>query len=138
MNDCLFKPINLKGLMEKLATLITTSPESESEAEPVTFNVASLPAALQQPEVLAEFITTLQQCLTEDAAALTAEAERETLNVENIAALAHKLAGSAHLVHDAGLAQACQQLRQQCDREGIARVQQHIASLQMQLRTTNG
>ncbi|MBK5143107.1 transporter substrate-binding domain-containing protein [Budviciaceae bacterium BWR-B9] len=138
MNDCLFKPINLKGLMEKLATLTTTSPKPESEPEPTGFNVASLPAALQQPEVLAEFITTLQQCLTEDAAALATEAEQETLNVENIAALAHKLAGSAHLVHDTGLAQACQRLRQQCDREGIALVQQQIASLQMQLGTTNG
>ncbi|AZS50075.1 response regulator [Entomomonas moraniae] len=132
MNDCLFKPINLKGLMEKLATVTPIASEQSFKA----FDITCLPTTLQQPEVLAEFITTLQQCLTEDAALLAAEAEQVELNAENIAALAHKLAGSAHLVHDDELAKACEQLEKQCSREALIKVQEQIANLQIRLRTT--
>ncbi|WP_392565416.1 transporter substrate-binding domain-containing protein [Utexia brackfieldae] len=134
MDDCLFKPINLKGLMEKLATItpIVSAPPLQA------FDVTSLPVALQQPEILAEFMVTLQQCLTEDSAALSAEAEHAELDVDNLAALAHKIAGSAHLVHDTELANACDQLKQQCDRQAIAQVQAQIARLQTRLRTSIG
>lgn len=133
MDDCLFKPINLKGLMEKLATVKPVIPEQSL----TPFDVKTLPVTLQQPEILAEFITTLQQCLTEDSALLAAEAKRTKLNVKNIATLAHKLAGSAHLVHDDELVKACEQLQQQCDHEVIAKVQEQITKLQARLRTTS-
>lgn len=132
MNDCLFKPINLKGLMEKLATVTPIVSEQSFKS----FDITCLPTTLQQPEVLTEFITTLQQCLTEDSALLAAEAEQVELNAENIAALAHKLAGSAHLVHDDELAKTCEQLEKQCSREVLVKVQEQISNLQIRLRTT--
>ncbi|WP_411751369.1 ATP-binding protein [Serratia sp. (in: enterobacteria)] len=108
MDDCLFKPVNLSILKAKLATLPLTD-AGHREEEPA-FVVEDLPVELRQPKVLQEFIQTLLDCLQEDCTQLAMDIQQQPMDLINIRALAHKLAGAARLVNAERLNQACQSL----------------------------
>ncbi|MBS0976555.1 response regulator, partial [Serratia rubidaea] len=88
MDDCLFKPVNLAMLRKKLQRLPARAPAHQEDL------LARLPAELQQPAVLQEFIATLLGCLHEDGDRLRQAMRRRPVPWDDIQALAHKLAGA--------------------------------------------
>lgn len=108
MDDCLFKPVNLAMLRNKLATLPPIEREQSEQQAP--FLVMDLPPELRQPQVLQEFITTLITCMEEDGEQLQQQLQLRSIDLAIIKALAHKLAGAARLVKADRLNQACQAL----------------------------
>lgn len=120
MDDCLFKPVNLSILKNKLSAL--PLPEREPEEGDILFAVESLPAELRHPEVLQEFVTTLLECMKEDSSQLSVEGQRQPLEASSLQALAHKLAGAARLINASKLNQACQVLHEQPNRDSVEAV----------------
>lgn len=137
MDDCLFKPVSLKILSEKI-TLLMSEKLPEMISDDVFFDI---PAELKHPAVQSEFINTLAICLSEDVAALRKETENASPDEETIRALAHKLSGSAKLVKANVLIHAAQAVEhQQPDADVallIAEAEQLAAALWIAQRTTN-
>jgi two-component system sensor histidine kinase EvgS len=144
MDDCLFKPVNLQILTEKLGPLLATP--GHMGKEPRVFDPATLPVELRAAGVFAEFAETLIESLKEDSELLNAQ--RDNLSADNgqIAEVAHKLLGAARLVNANQLVEACRQLMTSTTDENMAAVLQAadelVAALQQSLpstvvRTTN-
>ncbi|MGW1442444.1 ATP-binding protein [Serratia rhizosphaerae] len=108
MNDCLFKPVNLAMLQKTLQRLPVNAPAAAHQ-EAI---FARLPAELQQPEVLQEFIATLLSSLHEDGGRLRKALRQQPVPWDDVQALAHKLAGAARLLHVDALDRACRALQQ--------------------------
>ncbi|MGX5011164.1 ATP-binding protein [Enterobacter asburiae] len=140
MDDCLFKPMNLTILTEKLQQI----PREEVDSlvkDSLIFDRHCLPPELRQPAIFAEFTRTLLVCLQEDAEALRAQATAYPLHPESLAELAHKLAGAAKLVHADSLINACQALENRTEMDAVnavlVEVERLSTALQHCLRTTN-
>lgn len=136
MDDCLFKPVKLSALKEKLHAL---SAHALTDAQAI-FDPEKLPAELKTPAIFREFLQTILTSLEEDSAALVTEANRMPLRQAEIAELAHKMLGGARLAQAAQLIAACQMLQETQKPETLENVQYEarrlIAALQGVLGTT--
>lgn len=136
MDDCLFKPVRLKTLKQKLQALSVRS----SHEQHAVFDAEKLPDELRAPAVFQAFIQTLIASLEEDAAALAAEGKRKTGRQQEIAGLTHRLIGGARLAQAARLEAACRQLQSSQTVENTDKVlletQLLIAALRPLSRTT--
>ncbi|MEB6337399.1 ATP-binding protein [Serratia rhizosphaerae] len=135
MNDCLFKPVNLVMLENKLLSLPTATEDEGGEDI-----LARLPPELRQPEVLREFIDTMLSCLQEDGEQLRIALQQRPVSRDNLQALAHKLAGAARLLYAEPLDQACKALQRYPDALHVGLVlkesEKLAASLKRKQRTT--
>lgn len=127
MDDCLFKPVNLQILTEKLRPLLATP--GHTGKEPWVFDPATLPAELRVAGVFAEFAETLIESLKEDGELLNAQREHLSADNGQIAEVAHKLLGAARLVNADRLAEACRWLMTNTTDENMAAVQQAVDEL---------
>lgn len=134
MNDCLFKPVNLKMLKERLQRLHARRLNEDYAG----FEPELLPAELKTPAVFREFVQTMLISLQEDAAALAVEAARSPLRHDSIADLAHKLLGGARLIQAAPLTEACQRLQETQMPATLEKVQQEVQRLITTLQATSG
>ncbi len=134
MNDCLFKPVRLTAMKEKLLTLSARYPSEEK----AVFNPERLPAELKTPAVFREFVQTILASLKEDADALAVEARRTPLRQTEIAELAHKMLGGARLAQATPLADACQMLQEAQMPETLEKVQYEARRLLAALQGITG
>ncbi|MGE9551283.1 ATP-binding protein [Erwinia amylovora] len=125
MDDCLFKPVTLKGLKEKLDTLTTTL----SDIDARRFNISRLPDELRTPAVFREFIQTLLASLREDRTTLDEESCCSPLRQAEIAKLAHRIIGGARLVQAAELEKACRDLQETVTPDSLKKVRQEVERL---------
>lgn len=127
MNDCLFKPLNLQILTEKLRTLSVEPGDAGSDLR--IFDPAALPAELRVAGVFNEFVATLIESLDEDCAELNALRDHRSSDNGQIAEVAHKLLGAARLVHADLLAEACRRLAASGDIDDMDAVVQAATDL---------
>lgn len=138
MDDCLFKPVNLQILTEKIRSLSAKPcPTNKDES---LFDPATLPAELRAAGIFSEFVETLIESLKEDCGWLNAQRDHRPPRHDQIAEVAHKLLGAARLVNADRLAEACRQLVANNDSDNMDSVQQAaielIAALQQSLQST--
>lgn len=138
MDDCLFKPIGLKTLEAKLATL--TPDMAETVSPGIAFNPEVLPEELLSPGVFREFITTLLDSFREDGSELRQQFSRSPLQPDEIFAVAHRITGAARLIQASDLEEACRVLMASPESNAHLEVQQQIRQLiltmEASLRTT--
>ncbi|RQM36608.1 ATP-binding protein [Erwinia psidii] len=136
MEGCLFKPVRLPVLKEKLQQLACDTPPIAP-----AFCSEQLPGELKKPEVFGEFMQTLLTSLQQDFATLGRETLYSPLRKEELAALAHKITGGARLIHAVTLEEACRKLQSDPSPEtlktAIDETQRLIASLKNVAGTTN-
>ncbi|EXU77362.1 ATP-binding protein [Erwinia mallotivora] len=130
MDDCLFKPIRLKLLKEKLQSLPCPAQAA--------FNPDHLPDELKDPAVLREFMQTMLTSLQQDLTRLIDEAQHSPLREEALAELAHKIAGGARLIQAAMLETACRRLEDAPSAETLATVIQETERLIASLMAVPG
>ncbi|WP_339628823.1 transporter substrate-binding domain-containing protein [uncultured Pseudomonas sp.] len=138
MDDCLFKPISLAMLGERLNRLST--PEKPAQEEPATelFDIDALHTLtggnpLLTQRLLAELLASNHRDL-EALRALAPSGETQAL-----ADLAHKIKGAAHIVKAMRLVQGCEALERACRHpapgERLSAAIDHLASEIAQLQT---
>ncbi|KAA8692063.1 PAS protein [Pseudomonas caricapapayae] len=108
MDDCLFKPISLSMLSERLAAI---SPLAHT---PLPFSLDSVSNLTgNRPEMVERLLTQLRQSNHEDRlllARLTPEDNRDKTRD-----LAHRIKGAARIISASRLVDACEALEQACE-----------------------
>jgi len=139
MDDCLFKPIGLENLRERLKSVrsITTQPLAEE-----TFNLHVIEEMSgNDPVMTRRLLQELYNCNEIDVKQLEPLLHQRKL--ADLSDLAHRIKGAAKMVGSQSLQRCCQGLEQACRDEAIdselqrlvSSIEQAIAVQQAQLRT---
>nr|WP_246238015.1 transporter substrate-binding domain-containing protein [Pseudomonas akapageensis] len=115
MNDCLFKPISLTSLGQRLAA-IAVQPRSTTPQQEVVFCLAAVGALTgDDPQMLDRLITEILQSSREDQVQLQNLPLQE--DRQALLAMAHKIKGAARIVQAQRLIQCCEKLEASCTGE---------------------
>ncbi|GKX62528.1 hybrid sensor histidine kinase/response regulator [Pragia fontium] len=108
MNDCLFKPISLNALADKLSEL-------SQEPEPTFshFDPSELLIELSNVETRQQFIQLLTETLSQDIATLSAAQQSAQIDDELVRQTLHRIRGGLQLIGAKSLISQCQRLEQQ-------------------------
>lgn len=110
MDDCLFKPLGLNILAEKLRSIPTKSliaipdvrpPIAESAA--LAFDISLLPTELRRQDVVNEFLHVMLESLREDSNQLKQVKQFRPFRIEEVRHLAHKILGAIRLLSNESL-----------------------------------
>lgn len=132
MDDCLFKPISLKALGERLASvspeMVHSPPGQEVPAQVGTIDFTYLEQlVLGDGVAMNELLDELTASNHDDLARLPAILFEQDL--QGLLDLAHKVKGGARLVKAQGLIAACEQLEAVCDAQHDKSVLEHVVAL---------
>lgn len=114
MDDCLFKPISLAALGERLADIRAIGGVAETAQAPAeVFDPSALDTLTGgDPKLARRLFDELLSSTTEDLRMLQALALTEERSA--LAELAHRIKGAARMVKAAGLVQCCEALESAC------------------------
>lgn len=110
MNDCLFKPINLNLLAEKLQSLHLRGDIPDDICN--DFCLENLPVELRKPDTQRVFLKLLAESLNEELKRLDDWQMTSTAALEDFQALMHRILGGVRLIGTSELCQACHALEQ--------------------------
>ncbi|WP_458761501.1 ATP-binding protein [Pseudomonas chlororaphis] len=145
MNDCLFKPISLSDLSQKLLAVRSISDpvrDREGEAAEV-INLNSIKHLLSDdPRMVASLLESLASYNEKDLSTLRGLIK--TFDYSSMARLAHKIKGGATIVSATKLIKCCQELESACAQDGsmpaveelILEVEEHITAVNETLALT--
>lgn len=108
MNDCLFKPVDLNQLAEKLQRFTRQSNAPEHNAR--VFDPDNLPAELAAPATQRAFLSLLANSLDEDLALLNDWLQTPDASPEVLQALLHRIRGGIRPIGAESLSQQCAQM----------------------------
>ena len=110
MDDCLFKPVSLTTLNERLATL---DPAAGTEPD---FNMASVSSLTGgRPDMVQRLLAQLLNSSREDRLMLAALSEAS--DREQIGEMAHRIKGAARIIRASRVIKSCEELEDACGRE---------------------
>ncbi|MFY1667899.1 transporter substrate-binding domain-containing protein [Pseudomonas sp. Pseu.R1] len=114
MDDCLFKPISLTALNERLSRIALLPSKKETTVTPSPFEMDSILALTgDRPEMIEHLITQLISSCRDDAKELDEVIARA--NRQEIHDIAHKIKGAARIISANEVIELCTQLEQGCD-----------------------
>lgn len=116
MNDCLFKPVGLALLADKLSQLQRQLCERSSTSditENALFNPDNLPKELSSGTLSDSFLQLMTESLRQDSDALKHLSTEPVLDIEQVKQLAHRILGGVRLIKIQPLITACHQAEQQ-------------------------
>jgi len=130
MDDCLFKPISLTALNERLSRIGLGRRYRGAQMEQLPFDMGSIVALTgDRPEMISHLIDQLINSCRDDANEL-----RETVvrgYRREIRDVAHKIKGAARIISASEVIDLCARLEQACDGEGpLAGVSVHAQALE--------
>ena len=121
MDDCLFKPISLTALNDRLSQVAAREIDREAEAETAPFEMDSILALTgDRPEMIEHLITQLISSCRDDARELGEVIERGSR--QDIRDIAHKIKGAARIISANEVIELCSRLEHGCDEVGPAAV----------------
>ncbi|HEF4761895.1 TPA: response regulator [Pseudomonas putida] len=138
MDDCLFKPIGLEHLRERLKNIKPVFLKHPADS---VLNLSVVETMTgNDPELTCRVLTELYNCNQHDIEQLKTLLQQRKLN--SLADLAHRLRGAAKMVDSQHLQRLCSELEQACKTEAVdsvleylvADVQREMLKQQAQLR----
>ncbi|MDY7536290.1 transporter substrate-binding domain-containing protein [Pseudomonas sp. Bout1] len=139
MDDCLFKPISITDLSQRLASV-----EPRSRVQPSTpINLDSLDMDLSSLKQLARGDKSTIQRLVNDLARSTEEDLRRLLrlytsdDLQGLADLAHRVKGGARIIKAQSLIQQCEQLETACNNADADAVTEAVDAVQQSMEALN-
>ena len=121
MDDCLFKPISLMSLSERLNsvhplpafTTTHTAPQTLGVTQSESFNMGSVNALTgERPEMIRRLLEQLLRSSEEDRLELnTLEAQGDRAQIRQ---MAHKIKGAARIVRAARVIETCEAMEAAC------------------------
>lgn len=136
MNDCLFKPISLKDLSVRLATVMPDVLAVPSEDKGVgrsdAIDLSSLHTLAQGDEAwIKNMLADLSTANGEDMARLINLFARDDL--PGLADLAHRVKGGARMIKAKGLMDACERLEAVCVRGSLPQLAEAVDALHQEM-----
>ncbi len=131
MDDCLFKPISLTALNERLSRISVGRRYRDGQAEAPPFDMGSIVALTgDRPEMIEHLINQLISSCREDARELgerlVGDDRREIHDV------AHKIKGAARIISANKVIDLCERLEGACDGDGpLTAVKDHAQALKV-------
>jgi two-component system sensor histidine kinase EvgS len=121
MDDCLFKPISLTALNDRLSRVGARPALSNQIAEVPAFDMASIVALTgNRPEMIQHLISQLITSSRDDVAELGAvSAAGSTGAIKDVA---HKIKGAARIISACSVIGLCEQLEEACDASASATI----------------
>ena len=127
MDDCLFKPIGLTALNERLASLMPA--EARSDTGPMLFDPGSIEQLTAgRNDMTRRLLSQLLDSSREDRQALS-ELDPHHQRPE-LQAMAHRIKGAARIIYATSLVEACEALEHACTPASATR---HVSDCQQQL-----
>ncbi|RAU44601.1 response regulator [Pseudomonas sp. RIT412] len=135
MDDCLFKPISLTALNDRLARIPPTPAAKAPEASQLPFEMDSIVTLTgDRPEMIEHLIKQLISSCRDDANELREAISRG--NRQGIHDTAHKIKGAARIISANEVIALCTQLEQECDAgEPIAVIERCGQALKVAMET---
>ncbi|MFJ3485224.1 transporter substrate-binding domain-containing protein [Pseudomonas sp. NPDC090202] len=130
MDDCLFKPISLSALNDRLSRVEVHAPRQAANAPaPKPFDMASIVALTgNRPEMIQHLIRQLLCSVHDDREELLAVSRRG--DPREIRDIAHKIKGAARIISAAEVIRLCEQLEQTGNEIDIDRLDEHTRALE--------
>jgi two-component system sensor histidine kinase EvgS len=132
MNDCLFKPINLSALEEKLASFDLNTVDT-TETTWRHFSPHKLPQELISPQHRRTFITLQLQELADSLSAIT-QWQSADLPHSVLKTILHKLRGGVQLIHADTLTELCLTQERHPESNNLSQIVNEIVGLENELK----
>ncbi|MGH8416385.1 MAG: transporter substrate-binding domain-containing protein [Pseudomonas sp.] len=114
MDDCLFKPISLTALNERLSRIGAGQRYRGQQTEHPPFDMGSIVALTgNRPEMIEHLISQLISSCRDDARELSEVSARE--DRQEIRDVAHKIKGAARIISAVEVIDLCERLEEACD-----------------------
>jgi two-component system sensor histidine kinase EvgS len=114
MDDCLFKPISLTALNERLSRVGVLAPNADRTTAPPPFDMGSIKALTgDRPEMIQHLISQLISSCQDDARELAEVGSRG--DRQAIRDVAHKIKGAARIISASEVIESCDKLEHACE-----------------------
>lgn len=137
MDDCLFKPLQLKELSARLGIVhqqITEPKENEEFSDHDSIDITSLRELSRNDEVaIINLIEQLRKSNIEDLQLLTELAY--TQDMRGISELAHRVKGGAQMIRRSDLVSCCEAVEKACQTQDAERLYDTVATLEQSMRS---
>lgn len=133
MDDCLFKPVTLNSLAEKLQPLTTRSDQEDMTS--VDFCLDKLPAELSSPNTQQAFLSLLAVSLREELGLLNTWQSTSNASLEELQSLLHRIRGGVRFIGAEVLCQQCLAIEMSASRPSLDQVCEVEKRLKLLLAT---
>ncbi len=129
MDDCLFKPISLTALNDRLSRVVPRASPTKGTAQAPPFDMGSIVALTgNRPDMIQHLISQLISSSRDDLQELTEVSAGG--NQQEIRNVAHKIKGAARIINASEVIGLCERLEQACeDGDTATAVEEHAQAL---------